>query len=42
MYLFNNELNEALKHANKAKEINPNYKSVDQLLNEINKRKSIN
>ncbi len=42
MYLFNDELNEALKHANKAKEINPNYKSVDQLLNEINKRKSIN
>ena len=42
MYLFNDELNAALKHANKAKEINPNYKSVDQLLNEINKRKSIN
>ena len=41
MYLTDNNLDNALKHANYAKEINPNYNSVIQLLNEINKRKRI-
>ena len=41
MYLTENNLDNALKHANKAKEINPSYQSTEQLLNEINKRKNM-
>ena len=37
MYLYQNKIEEAKYHANKAKIINPNYESPDQLLNLINK-----
>ena len=39
MHLTSNNLEDAFKHANNAKKINPNYKSVNQLLDEINQRK---
>tara|TARA_B100000029_G_scaffold513271_1_gene612264 strand:- start:264 stop:1550 length:1287 start_codon:yes stop_codon:yes gene_type:complete len=37
MYLYQNKIEEAKYHANKAKIINPNYESPEQLLNLINK-----